>query len=351
MKKLTALSVLMLAVACATAQTAAQPSSAKKQNDEARGIACAPQGKANTLSAARGWGATLLNEGVSSRNPRAARAQRQLAADCYHLALKIAPNDANAIEGLATIWGLEAAELASTDLPAARVLWALAYDKFALALQLDPKFDQAARRWGVALGAQARALAAARPADLAGARALWAQAGEKYALGLQISPDDAAMASNWGTLLGHEANAVASSDLPAARALWQQAYDRYALAMKLDPQNIIPASNLAAEMTFERTALLKASPAPSAQTIAQADDLLQRARKILLGLADDSKATVAYNIACIYAIDGQVADAMQWLQRSNSAGSLPAKSHIAQDSDLDAIRNTPAFAAWFAQLQ
>lgn len=254
MKKLTALSVLAITMACATAHTAAQPSSAKKQFDEAKETACATQGKANALSAARGWGATLLNDGVMSRNPRIARAQRQLAADCYHQALKIAPDDAKAIEGLATIWGLEAAELASTDLPAARVLW-------------------------------------------------------------------------------------------------QLAYDRYTLALKLNPQNIIAASNLAAEMTTERAVLLKASPAPTAQTIAQADELLQRARIILLGLSDDSKASVAYNIACMYALDGKAADALLWLQRSHSAGSLPQKSYITQDSDFDGIRSTPAFAAWFAQLR
>ena len=351
MKKLTALSVLAITMACATAHTAAQPGSAQKQFDETKETACAAQGKANALSAARGWGATLLNDGVMSRNPRIARAQRQLAADCYHQALKIAPDDAKAIEGLATIWGLEAAELASTDLPAARVLWQLAYNQFARALQLNPQFDQAARRWGNALGAQAQALAAAQPADVAGARALWAQAGQKYALGLQISPSDDYTASNWGAALGHEAGVVARSDLPAARGLWQQAYDRYNLALKLNPQNIIAASNLAAEMTTERAVLLKASPAPTAQTIAQADELLQRARIILLGLSDDSKASVAYNIACMYALDGKVADALLWLQRSHSAGSLPQKSYIAQDSDFDSIRSTPAFAAWFAQLQ
>ena len=350
MKRLILVGMLSLAAYSAAAHTVDSPNSTKKQLGEAKDTACVTQGNLGTPAAARGWGTRLLNDGVLSRNPRVARALRDLAAECYYQVLKIAPNDTTAIEGLATILGQEAAALASTDLPAARVLWALAYDKFALALQLDPKFDQAARRWGVALGAQAQALLAAQPADLAAARALWAQAGQKYALGLQISPNDATIASNWGALLGYEAQAVARSDLPAARVLWQQAYSRYVLAMTLDPQNIIAPSNLAAEMTFERRALLAAASPPSPQTMAQADDLLQRARTLLLGLADDSKASLAYNIACIYALDGQVAQAMQWLKRSDSAGSLPQKLHIAQDSDLDALRNTPAFAAWFAQL-
>ena len=52
----------------------------------------------------------------------------------------------------------------------------------------------------------------------------------------------------------------------------------------------------------------------------------------------------------MYALEGQATDAMQWLERSAAAGKLPKKSHIANDSDLDSLRNTPAFIAWLKKL-
>ncbi len=355
MKKLTALSLLMFAVVCATAQTAVKLRNPTTPAAKARlADTCVQSGHANAQAMAQEWGATLTTEGMNSRNARAARAQWRLAAQCYSEAGRLDATDSNAVNGWAMALGLEARALAPTDLPAARAMFRQVNQKLALALRLDPLNSVAAYNWGIALGDEAMAITAARPSDLAGASMLWQLARQKYALGLEIDHNDAQIADNWGGTYATEAQALAKSNLPAARALWQQAYDRFALAISINPKQQIASYNLASAMLAERAALLKAPLASSTQTSAEAADLLQRARKILLDNADDPKAKGAYNLACVYALDGRAADAMQWLRRSTAADSLPAKSHIAQDSDLDSdldsIRSTPEFAAWFAQL-
>jgi hypothetical protein len=355
MKKLFAFGLLCLAAWGVAAQTTvklrnpATPNTPTVQASPAD--TCVPAGHANAQTMAQEWGATLATEGMNSRNARAARAQWKLAAQCYSQAARLDPTDSNAVNGWAMSLGLEARALAPTDLPAARALFRQVNQKLALAMRLNPLNSVAAYHWGIALGDEAMAITAAVPSDLAGASVLWQLARQKYALGLEIDHNDAQIADNWGATYATEAQALANSNLPAARALWQQAYDRFAEAISINPKQGGASYNLAGAMMAERTALLKAPLAPSTQASAEAADLLQRAKKVLLNKTNDPKAKGAYNLACVYALEGQAADAMQWLQRSAAAGSLPAKSHIAQDSDLDGIRSAPAFAQWFAQLE
>ena len=315
-----------------------------------RADACVLKGQANARTMAFKWGATLANEGMKSSNTRAARAQWTLAARCYSQATQMDPTDSEAFSGWAMALGLEARVLATTDLPAARAMFSQVSQKLALALKLDPQNANAAYHWGIALGDEAMAITAAVPSDLAGASALWQQARQKYALALQIDSSDAQVADNWGATFATEAQALAPSNLPAARALWQQAYDRFTIAIRINPKHIGASANLAAAMLQERAALLKASPQPVGQASAEAVDLLQKAKKILLALEDNTAGDGAYNLACMYALEDQAADAMLWLERSAAADKLPKKSHIANDSDLDSLRNTPAFIAWFEKL-
>ena len=351
MKKLLAFGLLCLASWGVAAQTPAKLRNSKTPAVQAYpAAACVPKDQVNARMMAYKWGATLATEGMNSSNTRAARAQWILAAQCYSQASRIDPTDSEAFSGWAMALGLEARLLATTDLPAARAMFRQVSQKLNRALKLDPQNANAAYHWGIALGDEAMAITAAVPSDLAGASALWQQARQKYALGLQIEPGNVQIADNWGGTFAQEAWALAASDLPAARVLWQQAYDRFTIAISINPKHVGASANLAAAMLQERAALLKASPQTLAQASAEASDLLQKAKKILLELEDNAAGNGSYNFACMYALEGQAADAMLWLERSAAAGKLPTKSHIAQDSDLDSLRNTPAFVAWFAQL-
>ena len=377
MKKLCAFGLLCFVAWGVAAQTTAKlrnPKTPPIHASQANQLgSCVPAGHADAQSLAQTWGATLATEGMHSPNARAARAQWKLAAQCYRQAAMLEPTNSQAnnsqannsqatksqaINGWGMALGLEARALAATNLPAARAMFRQAGEKFALALQLNRQNSVAAYHWGIALGDEAMAITAAvasdLPADLPGAGVLWDLARQKYALAQELDHNNAQIADNWGGTYAVQAQVLAGSDLPAARALWQQAYNRFTLATHIDPAHLDAAHNLAGAMLAERAALLK-SPSPqlplSPQAVAEAADLLQRAKKVLLADADNPNAKAAYNLACMYALEGHTAQAMQYLQRSAAAGKLPHKSHIAQDSDLDALRNTPAFAVWFAQLQ
>ena len=311
---------------------------------------CVQKDQTDARTMAITWGATLANEGVKSSNARAARAQWILAGRCYRQAAQIDPTDSEAFSGWGMALSLEAWVLGRTDLTAARAMFRQTGQKFEQALKLDPRNASAAFQWGIALSDEAKALADAVPSDLAGASILWKQARQKYALGLQLDPSDVKIVDNWGGTFAIEAGALAASNLPAARELWKQAYDRFEVAVRIDPKFVQASNNFAAAMLQELAALLKASPELRYQADSEMIDLLQKVKKILLALENNAAGDGAYNLACMYALEGQATDAMQWLERSAVAGKLPEKSHIASDSNLDSLRNTPAFRAWFEKL-
>jgi hypothetical protein len=55
-----------------------------------------------------------------------------------------------------------------------------------------------------------------------------------------------------------------------------------------------------------------------------------------------------YNLACIAAMRGNAAKFVE-IADSLPAGALPDKAHIDTDKDLNGIRNTPEFQAWYAR--
>jgi hypothetical protein len=53
---------------------------------------------------------------------------------------------------------------------------------------------------------------------------------------------------------------------------------------------------------------------------------------------------VSYNIACVYALQNQIEDALKWLKKSVSNG-FDNWNHIKNDNELKNIRNTSYFIA------
>ena len=140
-----------------------------------------------------------------------------------------------------------------------------------------------------------------------------------------------------------EAQALAASDLSAARALWQQAGERYTQALAIKPELHEAANNWSIALLNEYHTIQHTHPDEAAALLSQAEALLLPAEASQPGLA-------AYNLACIAALRQRPADAIHWLRSCQTHGTLPSEEHFRTDSNLDPIRGTPEFTAWWAEV-
>jgi tetratricopeptide (TPR) repeat protein len=182
--------------------------------------------------------------------------------------------------------------------------------------------------------------------DIGAARELWQQAGERYSQALKIKPDMHEAANNWGTVLEHEAQAVATQDLGAARVLWQQAGEKYAQALTIKPDTHHAVNSWSTGLIHEAQALL------AHQLKDDADQVLTRVVTLLeqhIATWPDARGQLAYNLACVYSLQGRAADAVAQLEAALQAEQLPDPDHWLTDSDLDPIRTSAEYLAWVAQ--
>ncbi len=253
-------------------------------------------------------------------------------------------NTASDMHEAAYNWGIvlatEASVLSATELVAARARWKLAGEKYQLALCIKPSFYEASNNWGAALDAEARVLAAT---ELGAARALWKQAGEKYQQALSINPKDYEIAFNWGESLDAEASALATIEPDVARVLWSQAGEKFQLALKIKPDDYDSIDSLGGVLIAEAS-IIVASDAEGSRK------LLDQAEQLLLAHADAAPGRVAYNLACVYGLRGDVLSCLKWLKICQSHQKLESCEYMRKDKDLDAVRNDPAFVEWFKQV-
>ena len=104
------------------------------------------------------------------------------------------------------------------------------------------------------------------------------------------------------------------------------------------------AQNWGASLLHERSALV-------ANDTNAASEILERALTLLQSHAQSAPAGVAYNLACCFALKGDVPEALKWLECSAKAGTLPVKSKIQTDIEFDGIRQDSRFIAWFNKLE
>ncbi len=264
----------------------------------------------------------------------------KLAGKHYEQALNIKPD----LHEAANNWGLaleaEARALPALDLSTARALWQQAGEKYQLALSIKPDDHEAANNCGLALAAEAGALSAL---DLTAARTLWQQAREKYQLALSIKPDLHEAANNWGNALAVEARALSAIDLTTARALWQQAGEKYLMALSIKPDLHEAANNWGSALLSEARAIAVIDAEGTKR-------LRDQAEQLLLAHAEVAPGMVAYNLACMYGLCGDVQNCLKWLRVAQEHKTLVSCEHLNGDNDLDLVRNSPEFIEWFKQV-
>jgi Tfp pilus assembly protein PilF len=273
------------------------------------------------------WGNALDEQAQRSPDADAHRLWAE-AGEKFAAALAIKPDDHEALYN----WGnaLYAQAQRSPDADAHR-LWAEAGEKFAAALAIKPDLHEALHNWGNALDEQAQ-----RSPD-ADAHRLWAEAGEKYAAALAIKPDKHEALNNWGHAL--DAQAQRSPDADAHR-LWAEAGEKYAAALAIKP-------DLNKALNNWGIALLAQAHHGSGE---ERESLLRQAEDKLIQSEAIAPGSAAYNLACVYAVRGALLQMVEWLDRSQAAGDLPTREHIAEDKDFDAVRDTPEFKAWLTKM-
>jgi len=254
----------------------------------------------------------------------------------YKQALSINPDFYGAMNNLGLVLVGQAEVLASNDLSIARSLWRAACEQYRQALSIKPDSHDAANNWGNALAKEAKELA---KSNLFAARELWHEAGAKYKQALSLKPDSHETENNWGSALSQEAQELAKSDLVAASKLWQEANEKFQRALSIKPDFNFAINNLGGSSLNEANAI-------AATDGDKANELRNRAERLLLPLAQSAPELVAYNLACVYGQRGDVSNCLHWLKTTQTHNKLVSCEHLQTDADLDAVRNHPDFQAW-----
>jgi len=225
----------------------------------------------------------------------------------------------------------EAAERASDNTEAARLFQAAA-KQYADTVGLNPNHSEALCNWGVVLFRQGK-----KSANGAEAEAFFQAADEKFFQALQIKPDDYEILSNCGALLTERGKRV--SGLEAA-AFFDAAAEKFVEALRIKPNYHEALYNWGGQL-LERGKRAEGSAA--AAFFEEAARLLSEAAKLNPG--------ETYNLACLAALQGDVAACEHHLKTAEAAGKLPALDHLLEDRDLDPVRETAWFRAMLERLR
>jgi Tfp pilus assembly protein PilF len=147
----------------------------------------------------------------------------------------------------------------------------------------DPRDHESLNVWGTVLSVQAKTKSGAEADDL------FEQAGQKYEAALTIKPDDHEVLNNWGSALVKQAKT---------------------------------------------------------KTGKEAERLLAQAAEKLLAAEQLSEGSAAYILARLAALQGEREQCRHWLEKSQAAGTLPSRSQLEEDSDLESVREEE----WFQRL-
>lgn len=227
-------------------------------------------------------------------------------------------------------WGNALADLAKTKEDAqADMLYKQAYDKYQQAIDIKHDFHEAFYNWGNTLSDLAKTKQGGQ------AEELFRLAFEKYQQATTIKHDDHVAFNNWG---------VASADLAKtkegkeANTLFLQAYDKYQQAIDIKHDFHEAFNNWG-------SALVNLAKKEQGE---QDDNLFQQAiEKYEQAIA---RGGSSYNLACLYALTGKRALALQHLQHSLSRNEIYWQQ-VLQDDDWKDYFDDPKFKTLIEQFK
>jgi tetratricopeptide (TPR) repeat protein len=279
--------------------------------------------KPDKHEALNNWGLTLDHLADATVGTERHRFRMEAIAK-YEAALKIKPDKYDALIS----WGVALGRLAdSADGTERLKLRMEAISKYEAALKIKPDKYEALSNWGVALGRLANS------ADGTERQRLRMEAISKYEAALKITPDRHEALINWGAVLGQIADAVEGIDRQQLR---MEEITKYAAALNIKPDLHEALSNWAG--TLMKMATESIDPAEREKLLSDAESKLAKCQAIT--------GHHSYNQACLAAIRKQ---ANQFIQIADALpkDKFPNEALMRDDPDLDSIRQTPEFKAWW----
>jgi len=156
----------------------------------------------------------------------------------------------------------------------------------------------------------------------------------------EILQDDALRAEtlyHWGFALFHQANTKTGA---AAAELYQDAIEKFAFCMLINPNYLAAAIN--SGVAYMDLARLNQ---------AKADDRLYLLAKNQFEKANAIQAgTAAYNLACIYAMQGNTDACLAELEDARIKVTLPIINDILNDPDMSTVKNQTWFNVFIESL-
>ena len=273
------------------------------------------------------WGDALSSQAETKQGDLTDRLF-EAACQKYAEALKFKPSFPEALYN----WGNALSRQAQTQVgEVADRLFEAAYEKYSESLRLKPDKHEAFDNWGVALCAQARTKQAESAARL------FESACRKYAEAANLNPNSPERLTNWGIALTDQAR-VEQGEF--ADRLLEAASRKYSDALKLNPDSYGTLVSWAAA-TINQSWL---------KTGDVRQQLRQSAREKLLAAERIRPGSGAFNLACVEASDGNLANAIEWLKKHVACGGRLSRKRIAGESDFNPVRDVPAFVEFLQTL-
>ena len=156
----------------------------------------------------------------------------------------------------------------------------------------------------------------------------------------EILQDDALRAEtlyHWGFALFNQASTKSAEE---AAGLYQDAIEKFSFCMLINPNYLAAAVNSGvAYMDLARLNKAKSD-----------DQLYQLAKKQFEKANVIQAGTASYNLACIYALQGNTDACLAALENARTKVTLPAIKDISNDPDMSSAKDQAWFTAFIASL-
>ena len=219
-------------------------------------------------------------------------------------------------------WGNVLGDLAQTKSGSeAEELYKEACEKYNKVITYKQDYHEAYYNWGSVLGDLAQTKSGSE------AEELYKEACEKYNKATTYKQDYHEAYNNWGNVLGDLAQTKSGNE---AETLFKEAFEKYNLATTYKEDFHLAYNNWGiALMDLAKT-----------KSGSEAEKLYQEAfKKYNLAIKHGGKS---YNLACLYAIRNQKAEALKYLEQTLARNEITV-DFVEQDKDWEEFRNDPDF--------